>query len=84
MNYRIETQLIAEPKQVLLNEKCNGIVFVNRGTNPAIINGEILNTDESLSNNGLEGEFDRTKYEVKFDTTGAGTSILYVRQKVYE
>lgn len=84
MNYRIETQLVGENKTVLVNSKCNGVVFTNRGTNPASINGELLNTNESLSNNGLEGEFDRSKYEVTFDTSGAGTSILYVRQKIYE
>lgn len=81
--YNIESEFIAENKILETNGLINAIVFTNRGTYPVYINGEPLATDQSLSNNGQEGEIDKTLYKVRFDTSGGGTSLLHVRRKVY-
>lgn len=81
--YIIQSEFVAEDKQLDTNERLNAIVFTNRGTNPVYINGEPLAENESLNNSGLEGEIDTTPYRVRFDTAGAGTSLLHVRRKVY-
>lgn len=81
--YTIQSEFVAEDKQLDTNENLNAIVFTNRGTNPVYVNGEPLATDQSLSNNGQEAELDKTSYKIRFDTSGAGTSLLYVRKKVY-
>lgn len=83
-SYKITTQFVAENKMIDTGARLNAIVFTNRGTNPVLINNEPLNEGESLSNNGLEGEIDTSRYTVKFDTSGAGTSLLYVRTKNYD
>lgn len=82
--YKVNSQFVAENKTVDTGSRLNAIVFTNRGTNPVLINNEPLNEGESLSNNGLEGEIDTTSYKVTFDTSGAGTSLLYVRCKNYD
>jgi len=60
---------------------CNAIIFTNRGSNTALINGQPLLQGETMANNGLPGEMDTTRYQVRF--TGAGTNELYIRRKLY-
>lgn len=81
-NYRIDSDQVSENKVYTLPEKVNGIVFTNRGTNTVFINGEPLATDQSLSNNGQEGECDLSQYRINF--SGAGTNALYIRLKIYQ
>lgn len=81
--YIIQSEFLAENKVLDTNEKLNAICFTNRGTNPVYINGEPIAEDEHLSNNGHEDEIDVTRYDIRFDTSGAGTSLLHIRRKVY-
>ncbi len=83
-NYRIESDFVGENKILQMDGQVNAVVFTNRGTNPVYINGEPLATDQSLSNSGQEGEIDNTIYSIRFDTALAGTSLLYVRKKLYK
>jgi hypothetical protein len=81
-NYRIDSDQVSENKVYTLPERVNAIVFTNRGTNTVYINGEPLNTDQSLSNSGQEGELDLSQYRINF--VGAGTNALYIRLKIYQ
>lgn len=81
--YTIQSEFLAENKVLDVNENLNAIVFTNRGTNPVYINGEPLNEDQSFSNNGQADELDKTRYDIRFDTSGGGTSLLHIRRKVY-
>jgi hypothetical protein len=86
--YIIDTEGVAKNKYVESN--CSGILFVNKGTNPVKVNGLPLSTDQSLeftpdgSPEQGEVEVDRTQYNVVFDTSGAGTSLLFVVRKKYK
>lgn len=82
--YTIETDFIGENKILPMDGQVNAICFTNRGTNPVYINGEPLAQNQSISNNGQEGEMDKSTYNIRFDTSGAGTSLLYARKKLYK
>jgi hypothetical protein len=79
MKYIIDTMTVSSAQNV--DAGCNAIIFTNRGTNTALINGQPLLEGESMANNGLPGEMDTTRYSVRF--SGAGTNELYIRRKLY-
>lgn len=82
--YKIISDQLYEDKVIdTTRHSLNAIVFTNRGTNPVKINGEPLGQDQSLSNSGWQNEIDNSQYTVTFDTSGGGTSELYVRMKIY-
>ncbi|NDA63707.1 MAG: hypothetical protein EBX50_16995 [Chitinophagia bacterium] len=63
---------------------CGDISFANLGSNPAIINSSVtLQQGNTLALSANENELDRTIYNVRFDTAGAGTSNLVVIRKIY-
>jgi len=81
--YTIQFELVSENKSLDTNQNINAICFTNRGTNSVYINGEPLDTNQSFSNNGHEGELDTTVYKIRFVEVALGTSLLHVRRKVY-
>ncbi len=84
LKYKILNDFVGENKTYPVPERMNAIIFTNRGTNPVYVNGEPLAQNQSLSNDGLAGEMDMTgTYQIRFDTSGGGTSLLYIRTKVY-
>ena len=79
-NYRVET----EPVQVsgIIDAKdSNEIIFINKGTAVAEIDGFPLSNNEFLTDGGNEGEINKTRYRITFTT--AGTQNCYVRRKFY-
>lgn len=80
--YKIISIQIYEAQTLVPISQCNAIVFTNIGDNPVYINGEILAQGNSISNSGLQGEFDLSVYAINFGNTGT-VSNLSVRQKVY-
>ena len=80
--YRIDFQQIQSTKEIISNG-CNAISFTNRGTDTATINNEPLPAGETMSINGLEGEQDFTKYQIKW-ATGATSKLVCVKMKIYD
>lgn len=79
-NYRVET----EPVQIsgIIDAKdSNEIIFINKGTAVAEIDGFPLSNNEFLTDGGNEGEINKTRYRITFTTVG--TQNCYVRRKFY-
>lgn len=80
--YVITTERITKAKKVD-TKGANAVLFVNRGEATAIVNDEEIETDQSISNNGLRDEMDVSLYDVKFSNTGGQSQVLYMRIKRY-
>jgi hypothetical protein len=80
--YNIETQLVTKSQAIITGERCNAISFTNRGTDTVYINTEPVPQNETISINGLEGEFDKTVYNVAW-LSGATSKSLYIKIKRY-
>lgn len=80
--YTIETKQINKFEDIITGERCNAISFTNRGTDTCYINNEPLPEGESISINGLEGEFDKTTYRVSW-LPAATSKSLFVKIKRY-
>jgi hypothetical protein len=82
MKYSISTTIIR--KALKPDTKgANAVLFVNRGTSVAIVCGERLEQNQSLSNIGLQGEIDTTLYDVSFVNDGTKENLLVMRIKKY-
>lgn len=79
-NYRVETEPISTPG-VIDSKDSNEIIFINKGTQAAEVDGFPLATNEFITDGGNEGEINKTKYRVTF--TGPGNPRLFVRRKFY-
>jgi len=78
--YRIEIQTYTEAGPVESN--CSSLSFINKGTNPATVNGYTLYFGDIYIPTGSQpNEIDRTDYTVSF--TGSGSNALVVTRKVY-
>lgn len=65
-----------------VDSRCNGILFVNVGTEPVTVLGYELLQGQSFAPTMNLGERDMTNYTVTFGT-GAGTRLLLVIRKYY-
>ena len=79
-NYRVETEPV-QINGVIDAKDSNEIIFINKGTNIAEIDGFPLSTAEFLTDGGNEGEINKTRYRITF--TGAGVNNCFVRRKFY-
>lgn len=80
--YVVNMVNVFEPGNVAA--QCNSIIFVNKGTSVAIVDGLPLNPQQSLEIPGNRYEWDNTNYIVSFDTTSGTINSLYVIRKVYQ
>lgn len=79
-NYRVETEPV-QINGVIDAKDSNEIIFINKGTNIAEIDGFPLSPGEFLTDGGNEGEINKTRYRITF--TGAGINNCFVRRKFY-
>ena len=79
-NYRIETEPVSTPG-VIDAKDSNEIIFINKGTQVAEVDGFPLSNNEFLTDGGNKDEINKTKYRITF--TGAGIPKLFVRRKFY-
>jgi hypothetical protein len=77
--YYNEVKIFLLPGNIEAN--CNGITFINTGTNACTVNGITLQPNQSLVLDGNRNEIDRTSYYCNF--TGAGVNQLTVIRKLY-
>ena len=82
ITYNIETQLVTKSQAIITGERCNAISFTNRGTDTVYINTEPLPTNETISINGLENEYDKTVYNIAW-IAAATSKNLYIKIKRY-
>lgn len=78
-DYYNEVKIFLLPGNIEAN--CNGITFINTGTNAATVNGITLQPNQSLVLDGNRNEIDRTSYYCNF--TGLGVNQLTVIRKLY-
>lgn len=77
--YKIVNDIANKAKSIESN--CNAIIFTNRGTTAAFINGERIEQNQFVSNSGQANEMDTTKYDVTFEDTT--DRRVYIRKKIY-
>lgn len=65
-----------------VDSRCNGITFINLGTEPVTVLGYPLQQNQSFTPTMNIGERDTTNYSVTFGQ-GAGTKLLLVIRKYY-
>lgn len=65
-----------------VDSRCNGITFINLGTEPVQVLGYSLQQNQSFTPTMNLGERDITNYNVKFNQ-GPGTKLLLVIRKYY-
>jgi hypothetical protein len=80
VKYRVENEPVGIPGVIDAKES-NEIMFVNRGTAVAEIDGFVLNPGDFLSHSGNEGEINISRYRITFVT--AGTQLVFVQRKFY-
>ena len=80
MKYRIETEPLTIAGRIDAKDS-NEIIFINKGTQIAEIDGFPLAQNEFLTDGGNLGEINKSLYRLTF--TGAGTPLLFVRRKFY-
>ena len=79
-NYRVETEPV-QVSGVIDAKDSNEIIFINKGSAIAEIDGFPLSFNEFLTDGGNEGEINKTRYRITFTTPG--TQNCYVRRKFY-
>ena len=80
--YRLETEVITSDG-IIDAKNCNEIIFINKGTAQAEVDGFPLANNEFITDAGNEQEINQTKYRVVFNVPLAGTKFLWVRRKLY-
>lgn len=80
VRYTILTQMADSSGSV--EKGHNAITFINRGTEPAIVNGLSLATNQFLEITANLGEIDDTQWNYTFGT-GGGTKLLWIIRKQY-
>lgn len=78
--YRVETEPVSIPG-VIDAKDANEIIFINKGTATAEIDGFPLATNEFLTDSGNTDEINRSRYRITWP--GAGTTLVFVRRKFY-
>jgi hypothetical protein len=85
MRYKTKTisQRFSKGGQTLPPYK--SIIFKNQGTTNVVINGWILQPNESFADNGDDGEINETQYDFRFDPPNdpLQTNDLQVKIKKY-
>lgn len=79
INY--QTSFITYDQSGYVTSDCNGITFINYGTNPVQIESVTLQTGQSLVIDGNQGEYTAQRFFARF--TGAGTNNLVTVKKNY-
>jgi hypothetical protein len=79
-NYRVETEPVSL-SGVIDAKDSNEIIFINKGTATAEIDGFPLAFNEFLTDAGNADEINKSRYRITF--TSAGTFNLFVRRKYY-
>lgn len=79
-NYRVETEPVST-SGIIDAKDSNEIIFINKGTATAEIDGFPLSNNEFLTDSGNEGEINKSRYRITWTTPG--TQIVYVRRKFY-
>ena len=79
-NFRVETEPVQVPG-VIDAKDANEIIFINKGTQVAEIDGLPLAFNEFMTDGGNEGEINKTRYRITF--TGPGVANCFVRRKFY-
>lgn len=78
--YRVETEPV-NVSGIIDSKESNEIIFINKGTAVAEIDGFPLNYNEFITHSGNEGEINITRYRITFIT--AGTQNIFVQRKFY-
>ena len=78
--YRVETEPVSIDGVIDAKES-NELIFINKGTATAEIDGFPLASGEFLTDGGNQDEINVSRYRITF--TGAGTKIVFVRRKFY-
>ena len=77
-----DVNMITYSQAGFVTTNCNGITFINYGTNSVTIEGQVvLTTGQSLSIDGNQGEIINKTFLISF--TGAGTNNLVTIKKNY-
>ena len=78
--YRVETEQISTPGVIDAKES-NAIMFVNKGTATAEIDGFPITFNEFISHGGNEGEINVSRYRITWTTPG--TALVIVQRKYF-
>ena len=78
--YRVETEQVSTPGVIDAKES-NAIMFINKGTATAEIDGAPITFNEFLSHGGNENEINVSRYRITWVTPG--TQIVIVQRKFY-
>lgn len=78
--YRVETEPVSTPGVIDAKES-NDILFLNKGTATAEIDGAPLAFNEYYSHSGNEGEINISRYRITWTTPG--TQLVIVQRKFY-
>ena len=78
--YRVETEPVSTPG-VIDAKDSNEIIFINKGTATAEIDGFPLANNEFLTDSGNADEINKSRYRITWG--GPGTQIVFVRRKFY-
>jgi hypothetical protein len=77
-----DVNFISYGQSGFVTSNCNGITFINYGTNSVTIEGQaILSTGQSLSIDGNQGEIINKTFNIVF--TGSGSNNLVTIKKNY-
>jgi len=82
IQYYIETKFYYQSQNVFSD--CNGITFVNIGSNNVSINGFPLTQGQQLSIEGNYMEIDQTQYQIEFSLSISVNNNLAVLRKLYK
>lgn len=78
--YRVETEPV-NIDGVIDAKESNELIFINKGTATAEIDGFPLAPNEFLTDGGNQNEINVSRYRITFVTPG--TQIVFVRRKFY-
>ena len=78
--YRVETEPV-NIQGIIDAKDSNEIIFINKGTAIAEVDGFPLAFNEFLTDAGNADEINKSRYRITFSP--AGTNILFVRRKYY-
>lgn len=80
IKYRVETEPVSVPGVIDAKES-NELMFINKGTATAEIDGFPLAPGEFITHGGNEGEINISRYRITWVT--AGTQRVFVQRKFY-
>lgn len=78
--YRVETEPV-QYSQIIDSKESNEIIFINKGTAVAEVDGFPLSFNEFITDGGNKDEINVNRYNITFAATG--TRNLFVRRKFY-